>query len=192
MYIMPFTFRQFNIQLPTAQAAAQKHIEQRHSVPDEPCELVSEFCKTFKLPDKKRNHSDFDESLVQKIASYKDDSIKPVTDMLKNADTEKDITAGLFLLNRIIDAGAKNVGASYHLISRFNYSDSPNVQTMLSGVYRKTQVPDAFGPLMTMFLKNAQNPKTQPFDPNEEIGGAILEYLRNTTAVNNYQSYQIE
>lgn len=192
MYIMPFTFRQFNIQPSNARAIAQKHIEQQHSVPDEPCELVSEFCKTFKLPDEKKNHSDFDESLVQKIASYKDAATKPVTDMLQKAESEKDITAGLFLLNRIIDAGAKNVGASYHLISRFNYSDSPNVQTMLSGVYRKTQVPDAFGPLMTMFLKNAQNPKTQPFDPNEEIGGAILEYLRNTTAVNNYQSYQIE
>lgn len=189
MYIRPYTFRQFNTYETPVSVKKPLYTNQKT---DEPCELVAEFCKTFKLPDEKRNHSDFDESLVQKIASYKDAATKPVTDMLQKAESEKDITAGLFLLNRIIDAGAKNVGVSYHLISRFNYSDSPNVQTMLSGVYRKTQVPDAFGPLMTMFLKNAQNPKTQPFDPNEEIGGAILEYLRNTTAVNNYQNYQIE
>ena len=54
---------------------------------------------------------------------------------------------------------------------------------MLAGIYRKTQVPDGFGPLMGMFLKNTMNPvKNVPFDPNEEVGGAILEYLRNKTA----------
>ena len=92
------------------------------------------------------------------------------------------------MLNRIIDAGAKNVGSTYPVISRFNYSDSANVQSMLSGIYRKTLVPDAFGPLMTMFLKNSEHPKQIPFDPNEEIGGAILEYLRNKSAEYNYSS----
>ena len=152
----------------------------------EPCELVSSFCTTFILPDEKINHAQFDEQMASKIASYKEKSIKPVTDMLKTAQKEKDITAGLFLLNRIIDAGAKGVENTYPVISRFNYSDSPNIQSMLSGIYRKTLVPDAFGPLMTMFLKNSRHPKQIPFDPNEEIGGAILEYLRNKSAVNNY------
>ena len=58
---------------------------------------------------------------------------------------------------------------------------------MLAGIYRKTLVPDAFGPLMTMFLNNSQHPVQTPFDPNEEVGGAILEYLRNKSAVNNYE-----
>ena len=107
--------------------------------------------------------------------------------MLKDTDNEKDITAGLFLLNRIIDAGAKNVGDTYPVISRFNYSKSHNVQVMLAGIYRKTLVPDGFGPLVTMFLKNSQNPVQIPFDPNEEVGGAILEYLRNQASTSVYE-----
>ena len=85
-------------------------------------------------------------------------------------------------MNRIIDAGAKNVGDTYPIISKFNYSKSHNVQVMLAGIYRKTLVPDGFGPLLTMFLNNSQSPIQIPFDPNEEVGGAILEYLRNKSA----------
>lgn len=153
---------------------------------EEPCQLVAQFCKSFKLPDEKRNHADFDEQLTKRISSYKDASIKPVIDMLKNANNEKDITAGLFLLNRIIDAGAKTAGDTYPVISKFNYSKSHNIQVMLAGIYRKTLVPDGFGPLVTMFLNNAKNPVQIPFDPNEEVGGAILEYLRSNSAINNY------
>ena len=107
--------------------------------------------------------------------------------MLKTAKKESDITAGLFLLNRIIDAGAKGVENTYPVISKFNYNESHNIQVMLSGIYRKTLVPDGFGPLMTMFLKNSEHPKQIPFDPNEEIGGAILAYLNNDKkACNNF------
>ncbi len=148
----------------------------------EPCELVYNFLKTFELPDEKTNHARFDEKLAAKIASYKEKAINPVISSLNFTNDEKEITAGLFLLNRIIDAGAKGVETQYHAISRFNYNESPNIQVMLAGIYRKTQVPDGFGPLMTMFLHNAQKPVTKPFDPNEEVGGAILEYLRNSAA----------
>ena len=106
--------------------------------------------------------------------------------MLDKAETEKDKTAGLFLLNRLIDEGTNGIETIYPILSKFNYSSSPNVQTMLAGIYRKTQIPDGFGPLMTMFWRNSQNPITSPFDPNEEIGGAILEYLRNQTAMKTY------
>lgn len=170
MSIIPITYNQFNIpQMPL-------------TTKNEKCEMVSEFCKTFILPDEKINYSRFDEKLASKIALYKEKSVKPVIDMLKTAEKERDITAGLFLLNRIIDAGAKNVGDTYPIISKFNYSKSRNVQVMLAGIYRKTLVPDGFGPLMTMFLNNSQNPIQIPFDPNEELGGAILEYLRNKSA----------
>ncbi len=170
MSIVPVTYEQFHI--------PQMQLTERH----QPCQMVAEFCKTFVLPNEKRNYSLFDEKLVSKIASYKEKSVKPVVDMLKTAEKEKDITAGLFLLNRIIDAGAKNVADTYPIISKFNYTKSHNVQVMLAGIYRKTLVPDGFGPLMTMFMKNSQTPTQIPFDPNEEVGGAILEYLRNKSA----------
>ena len=185
MNIRPVTFKQFSQIAQQISPVFQTDIQKT----DEKCKMVQEFCECFKLPNEKMNHADFNETLASKIAAYKELAVKPVTDMLKEAKTEKDITAGLFLLNRIIDAGADNVSDTYHIISKFNYNNSPNVQTMLAGIYRKTQVPDAFGPLMTMFLKNSLNPIQVPFDPNEEIGGAILEYLRNKNATKNYLKY---
>lgn len=176
MSVQPVTFKNFySMSVKTPQKTSQ-----------EPCEMVQEFTKSFILPDEKVNHAVFDEQLAKKISSYKERSINPVMDMLKKTNNEKDITAGLFLLNRIIDEGAKNVGETYPVISRFNYSKSHNVQVMLAGIYRKTLVPDAFGPLMTMFWENSKNPVQIPFDPNEEIGGAILEYLRSNNAANCY------
>jgi hypothetical protein len=148
---------------------------------------ITNFCESFQLPNEKINHAQFDENLVKKIVENKQNSLNLVVDLIKNTDEEKKSTAGLFLLNRLIDSGVKNVGDYYHVISKHNYTDSPNIQTMLAGVYRKTLVPDAFGPMMTMFWKNSQNPKTKPFDANEEIGGAILEYLRKEIALNVYK-----
>lgn len=174
MNVLPITFNQFYT------------VAQVQQAPKQLGELVTEFCRGFELPNEKINHAIWDESLVEKITLHKEKSVQPVLDMLVKTEDEKDATAGLFLLNRIIDAGVKNVGATYPVISKFNYSPSHNVQVMLAGVYRKTLVPDGFGPLMTMFVKNAKNPVQIPFDPNEEVGGAILEYLRSSAAKNIY------
>ena len=175
MPVLPITFNKFQT-VPVVQ-----NIPKRQS-----CELVEAFCQSFELPNEKRNHSVWDENLVVKITSYKENAVQPVLDMLANTDDEKNATAGLFLLNRIIDTGAKNVGDAYPVISKFNYNPSHNVQVMLAGIYRKTLVPDGFGPLLTMFVKNAKHPVQIPFDPNEEVGGAILEYLRTSAAKNIY------
>ena len=56
--------------------------------------------------------------------------------------------------------------------------DAGGVFYITNGIYRKIKIPDAFGPLWTMLIQNSINPpKNCPFDPNEEIGGAILDYL---------------
>ena len=176
MHIQPVVFKSFY-------NMSQKPL----TAPDEdPHKMVESFTKTFALPDEKVNHALFDEQLAKKISNNKERAVEPVLELLKKTDNEKDITAGLFLLNRITDAGAKNIADTYPVISRFNYSKSHNVQVMLAGIYRKTLVPDGFGPLVTMFWKNAQNPVQIPFDPNEEIGGAILEYLRNKNSAHFY------
>lgn len=176
MNVLPVTFNKFHTPPVANQIIAEK-----------PVDLLEEFCQGFKLPNEKRNHAYFDEKLAEKIASGKEKSIQPILNMLSETDDEKQVTAGLLLLNRIIDAGAKNVGDTYPVISRFNYNPSHNIQVMLAGIYRKTLVPDGFGPLMVMFAKNAKNPVQIPFDPNEEVGGAILEYLRNTAAKEIYK-----
>ena len=78
----------------------------------------------------------------------------------------------------MLDNGVKGIDKMYPTLSKYNDTKSPNVQTFLAGIYRKTKVPDAFGPLCSMLIKNSINPpKNAGFDPNEEIGGAILDYL---------------
>ena len=77
-----------------------------------------------------------------------------------------------------LDEGNKEIADLYPTLSKYNDTNSPNIQTYLAGIYRKTKVPDAFGPLCTMLIRNSINPpKDCPFDPNEEVGGAILDYL---------------
>ena len=125
MYIKPFTFRQYNAQK-APNVNSQKPVHKISLDEPEQCLLVKDFCRSFKLPDNNYNYSRFDEKLAQKIASYKDNATKPVMDMLSKTDNEIESTAGLYLVNRIIDAGAKNVGEYYHIISKFNDSNSAN------------------------------------------------------------------
>ena len=99
---------------------------------------------------------------------------------LENPTSESEVIEDLFILNSIIDEGvpAEEVAKLYPVLSKYNQTTSPNIQTYLAGIYRKTKVPDAFGPLVSMLIQNSLNPpKDTPFDPNEEIGGAILDYL---------------
>ena len=80
----------------------------------------------------------------------------------------------------MIAAGTKGMDKMYYgSFSRFNEDRSPNVQSLLSGVYRRILVPDTFGPLVKMLADNIKEPPVNPpFDPNESIGGAILELIK--------------
>lgn len=102
--------------------------------------------------------------------------------MLKNSlekpKNEDEIVEDLYVLNCMLDDGEKGIAELYPTLSKYNYSKNPNIQTFLAGIYRKIKVPDAFGPLCVMLIQNAiEPPKDCSFDPNEEIGGAILDYL---------------
>jgi hypothetical protein len=104
---------------------------------------------------------------------------KYLTDILEHSNNEAQITETLYIMDRMIDNGTKGIDKLYPVFSRFNQTQSPNIQTFLAGIYRKIQVPDAFGPLCKMLIQNSMKPNNpnQAFDPNEEIGGAILSYL---------------
>lgn len=148
--------------------------------------LVSQIGQKTFLPDANRNYSVLNQELVNKLVARKEEALPQVLDFLSLVQDERQVTEGLYILDRMIDAGAKDMHKTYPVISRFNASPSPNVQVMLAGIYRKTQVPDGFGPLVSMLIKNTLNPPQTSFDPNEEIGGAILDYLRNKSAVMGY------
>lgn len=97
---------------------------------------------------------------------------------LENPKNEDEVVEDLYILNCMLDEGEKKVADLYPVLSKYNNTKNPNIQTFLAGIYRKTKIPDAFGPLWTMLIQNAINPsKNCHFDPNEEIGGAILDYM---------------
>ncbi len=124
-------------------------------------------------PNQTRNYCTFDETRISQRKNL--DTIKKSLETSKNED---EIVEDLYILNCMLDEGDKNIADLYPILSKYNSSKNPNIQTFLAGIYRKTKVPDAFGPLIVMLIQNAINPpKDCHFDPNEEIGGAILDYL---------------
>ena len=124
-------------------------------------------------PNQTRNYCIFDE---KRVSERKD--LELLKNSLENPKSEDEIVEDLYILNCMLDEGKKGIDELYTTLSKYNYSKNPNIQTFLAGIYRKTKVPDAFGPLCVMLIQNAINPpKDCHFDPNEEIGGAILDYL---------------
>ena len=131
------------------------------------------------MPTKDRNYCQFDGVKVLYYLSKKEDALPLLDKTLKSTNDEKEVCESLYIADRLIENGVKGVDKMYPTFARLNDTKSPNIQTFLAGVYRKTKVPDAFGPLCKMLIQNSINPPKEPqlFDPNEEIGGAILDYL---------------
>ena len=129
-------------------------------------------------PNQTRNYCIFDEKRInKKVESADFDEIK---NSLKNPKSEDEVLENLYALNLILDKGEskEKVAGLYPELSRYNETRSANIQTFLAGIYRKTKIPDAFGPLVKMLIQDSIHPiKDANFDPTEEIGGAILDYL---------------
>lgn len=134
---------------------------------------------SVQMPDGQRNYCLFNQQEVDYFVNQKENVLPYLTNVLKTSNNEAQITETLYIMDRMIDNGTKGIEELYPVFSRFNNTTSPNIQTFLSGIYRKIQVPDAFGPLVKMLIQNSLKPAdiNQPFDPNEEIGGAILSYI---------------
>jgi hypothetical protein len=61
----------------------------------------------------------------------------------------------------------------------YHTSQNPYIQVFLAGFYRALNAPQAYGPLLAMLYRNAFDRSLKPFDPNEEIGGALLSLQAN-------------
>ncbi len=130
------------------------------------------------MPTVQRNYAIFNQERVDYFVKQKENALPFLNDILLHSNNETQVTETLYILDRMIESGTKNIDKMYPTFSRFNNTQSPNIQTFLAGIYRKIQVPDAFGPLVKMLIQNSINPYPHMlFDPNEEIGGAILSYI---------------
>ena len=140
-------------------------------------------------PNQTKNYCVFSPMVNERIKNGESE-LPIIKESLKNPKSEDEVIEDLFILNCMIDEGveAEKVAKLYPELSRYNNTNSPNIQTFLAGIYRKTKGPDAFGPLVAMLIRNSINQPPHPtplpqgegttyFDPNEEIGGAILDYL---------------
>lgn len=139
-----------------------------------------QYCyQPVQYPTGQRNYCLFDQNKVDCFVKQKENALPYLSCILTQSNNEAQITETLYILDRMIDNGTKGVDKLYPILSRFNNTNSPNIQTFLAGIYRKIQVPDAFGPLVKMLIQNSIQPQNpyQTFDPNEEIGGAILSYI---------------
>ena len=128
-------------------------------------------------PNQARNYCLFDEKRINEKKN-----LAVIKETLEKSKSEEEILESLCALNLMLDEEEgkyiEETKMLYPVLAKYNNTRSPNIQTYLAGVYRKIKVPDAFGPLCVMLIQNAINPhKDCYFDPNEEIGGAILDYL---------------
>ncbi len=122
-------------------------------------------------PNQYRNYCVFDENALK-------NDLGAIKTSLENPKSEDEVLEDLYALNLMLDRGEKGVDELYPVLSKYNNTQSPYIQTFLAGIYRKIKVPDAFGPLVSMLIRNSINPPQDcGFDPNEEIGGAILDYI---------------
>lgn len=137
-------------------------------------------CTSCLLPQNGRNYCIFDKEEVDYFVKQGDKAFPFLTNILVYSNNEPQITETLHIMNKMLDNGTKGVDKLYPYFSRFNNTSSPNIQSYLAGIYRKTQIPDGFGPLVKMLIQNSLWPnQNQLFDPNEEIGGALLSYISN-------------
>ena len=145
---------------------------------------ISKLGQGVSLPNSTRNYCIFDEKRTQELVNAKEEAIPYIDTFLRTANTEEQVLDALQILDKMLDKKVKGIDKIYPTLSRFNDVTAPNVQVMLSGIYRKTLVPDAFGPLNKMLLRQTFMPNSPYFDPTEEIGGAIMEYLKNQAVIN--------
>ena len=130
-------------------------------------------------PNQYRNYCVFDEQKINRIVQQREKALPYINNSLKNPKSEDEILEDLYALNLMLDNGVNKdeISAIYPVLSKYNDTKSPNIQTFLAGIYRKTKIPDGFGPLVKMLILDSINPPNAEFDPTEEIGGAILDYL---------------
>ena len=139
---------------------------------------INNFRSVTELPSGKRNYTLVDKNKVDFFVKTGKYSLPYFERVSKNTNDERQTVEALYILDRMLDSGVKDIDKMYPVLSKFNDTKSANIQTFLAGIYRKIQVPDAFGPLVKMLIQNSvTDVKGVNFDPNEEIGGAILSYI---------------
>ncbi|MCA9808305.1 MAG: hypothetical protein KC476_10155 [Cyanobacteria bacterium HKST-UBA06] len=113
----------------------------------------------------------------------------PLARLLATSPDRLQVVEGLALAQRLAMANRRQPNAVlntqlnslFMATSRFHRTPDPLIQVYLAGFYRYLSGKAAYGPLLELFWQNAQTPDTVrrqwPYNPNEEIGGSMLEHV---------------
>ena len=88
------------------------------------------ICASAKLPTKDRNYCVFDRDEVDYFVKQKENALPYLTDILEHSNNEAQITETLYIMDRMIDNGTKGIDKLYPVFSRFNQTQSPNIQKL--------------------------------------------------------------
>jgi hypothetical protein len=124
-------------------------------------------------------------SLVEQIAACREAAVPALYGFLSQSQNILAICEALYTAQRLCETGVQGVGQLYGATQFLHNNPHPLVQIYLSGFYRKLNAPETFGPLLTMLMRNALQPGPPvpgTFNPQEEVGGAILDLIANKAA----------
>lgn len=152
---------------------------------------INSLGKNVQKPNSKRNYTLYDKNKVENIARYGLSAIPYIENYLNNERNEAQVFEALCVIDKMADYKVPELYKIYPVLSKYNDTKSAMLQVMLAGIYRKILVPDAFGPLCKMLYQQIASKEKLPFDPSEEIGGAILEYIRNYGIINNPSTFPV-
>lgn len=113
--------------------------------------------------------------------------ISPLYQLLTTSENLYQIVEGLHLAQHLAAAKVPGVDTLYAAAARFNYTSNPLIQVYLAGFYRKLCLPESFGPMLEMLIRQAQQPRNSEFqedlNPMEEVGGTILQHIAEFAAM---------
>lgn len=124
--------------------------------------------------------------LVEQLARQGPSVVDPLYQLLLTSPHRTQVAEGLYLAQRLAESKTSNVRKLYAAAARFNTTTDPLIQVYLAGFYRKLGVPESFGPMLAMLMRNSQQAVSSyvpnATQANEEVGGTLLQLLAEKTA----------
>lgn len=128
----------------------------------------------------------FNEALTRQLAAQREQAIPVLAGVLANTQSIPALLEGLYTADLMADMGVRGLDRLYPAVSRWNANPDPLVQIYLAGFYRKINTPTSFGPMLATLVHHAVNNYPAQASPThnltEEVGGAVLQQLAETTA----------
>lgn len=123
--------------------------------------------------------------LIETIVRYREQAVPVLCQFMSNTQNMLSMVEALYTSQRLAEERVSNVPMLYGVTQHWNNNPHPLVQIYLAGFYRKLNAPHTLGPMLSMMMRNALQPGPpipSAFNPQEEIGGTVLDLIANKSA----------